>query len=348
MMMQLELLMGKEIFKKGIRQYLETFKMNNADWEELVAILDPLTLKDLESWSNAWVDKSGMPVIISINNLNREGDYSGYRLIQSKKESNSSIMGMKIGLSRFFPDKKEEYNIEMTGDTTEVPIPSGPASNNWILPNSDGKGYGLFYPDSLSLYSLLNSTTLINNNLSRSSWYVMANELFLHGMIDPEKYYTLLVSNILAETESQTRQYLLNVLEIVWWNFFSPEQRNINSIHLERSLFQLLTSKNIKENELKPIFWTFTRIALTEDAKMKIYKVWNNEKELPGVKLDESDYMVLAYELAVRNFNNSDSILKVQENRIINTDRLAKFMFIKKAVLIGKAKLVPFELLRCK
>jgi len=51
-----------------------------------------------------------------------------------------------------------------------------------------------------------------------------------------------------------------------------------------------------------------------------------------GVKIDESDYMVLAYELAVRGFRNPDSILTAQEQKIENTDRKAKFKFIRRAV----------------
>jgi aminopeptidase N len=332
MMMQLELLMGKDLFKNGIRQYLETYKMNNADWEELISILDPLTPKDLETWSKAWVDKPGMPQIVTSINLNKEGDNLEYRLIQTKKHAENSKMGMKIALSRYYEDKKEEYNVEMTGDTTEFPVPSDHTSNNWILPNSDGKGYGTFFPDSLSLQILLDSSTIIKDNLTRASWFVMRNELFLNGKIDSEKYYSLLFSNLLAETEPQIRQYLLNALEIVWWNFFNPEQRKLKSTQLEIGINQLLSSKDINVNERKPIFWTFTRIATNNDALKQIYNVWRNKIKIEGVNPDESDYMVLACELSVRDFNNSDSIIKAQEKRILNTDRLAKFRYMEKAV----------------
>jgi aminopeptidase N len=161
----------------------------------------------------------------------------------------------------------------------------------------------------------------------------MLNEIFLNGKISEEKYYSLLIPYILTEKESQTRQYLLNVLEIVWWNYFSPEQRSANSRQLESSLLKLLQSKNINDNERKPIFWTFTRTAISYDAQAQIYKIWSREIETEGIKLDESDFMVLAYELAVRDFRNSDSILKAQESRILNHDRLAKFRFIERALM---------------
>jgi aminopeptidase N len=160
----------------------------------------------------------------------------------------------------------------------------------------------------------------------------MINEVFLNGKINANKYFSYLVSNLIRETEPQTRQYLLNTTELVWWKFLSAEQRSANSKHFETSIFQLLNSKTIKDEERKPIFWTYIRIATTPDALEHIYKVWNNEHQIKGVKLDESDLMALTCELAVRSYGNTDSIISAQELRIKNIDRLAKFKFMKRAI----------------
>ena len=109
MMRQLELLMGAEAFKKGIREYLQTYSMNNADWEDLVSILDPLTPQDLKSWSNAWVDRPGMPEIKSITKYNENGLVREFVLIQSRKDAKSPTLGMKFGLIQNFPDS--QYDI---------------------------------------------------------------------------------------------------------------------------------------------------------------------------------------------------------------------------------------------
>jgi aminopeptidase N len=185
---------------------------------------------------------------------------------------------------------------------------------------------------------LLNGAFTIKDDLTRTSWFVMLNELFLNGRVDACKYYTYLFSSLMRETEPQTRQYLLNMLEVVWWKFFTVEQRQKNCTHLEGSLFWLLYSSNIGDDERKPLFKTFTRIALSDVAKRQIFRIWNNDMPLKGVKLDEQDYMTLAYELAVRGFGNTDSILNAQELRIKNADRLAKFRFVRNAVTPDIAK----------
>jgi len=332
MMMQLEMLMGEESFKKGLRQYLQIYSMGNADWEDLVSILDPLTTQNLAEWSKAWVDMPGMPQITSNVTFGSNGNIGSYSLIQSKARKKSSKMGMKFSVTQNIRDERHVYNVGMTGDTAVVQLLSNKPLNSWILPNSDGKGYGMFCPDSLSLQMLLNGTPTITDNLARSSWFVMLNELFLSGRVDASKYYTYLFSNLMRETEPQTRQYLLNTLEVVWWKFFTEKQRQTNCSHLEGSLFWLLHSSNIADDERKPLFKTFTRVALSDGAKRQIFRIWNNDMLINGVKLDEQDYMTLAYELAVRNFCNTDSILNAQELRIKNADRLAKFRFVRNAV----------------
>ncbi len=338
MMMQLEMLMGEEPFKKGLRRYLQMYSMSNADWEDLVSILDPLTAQNLAEWSKAWVDMPGMPQVVSNIIYSNEGNISSYSLIQSKAGKKSSKMGMKFSVTQNILDKKDKYSVEMTGDTVVVNQLQNKPLNSWILPNSDGKGYGTFCPDSLSLQMLLNGALTIKDNLTCASWFVMLNELFLNGRVDASKYYTYLFSNLMRETEPQTRQYLLNTLEVVWWKFFTEKQRQKNCTHLEGSLFWLLHSSNIGDDERKPLFKTFTRIVLSDVARRQIFRVWNNEMPLKGVKLDEQDYMTLAYELAVRGFGNTDSILNAQELRIKNADRLAKFRFVRNAVTPDIAK----------
>ena len=344
MMMQLELLMGNESFQKGLQQYLQKYNMANADWEELVSILDPLTDQDLAAWSKAWVDLPGMPQIASSITYNKEGSIEEYRLTQSKQGLQSATMGMKFELSQNFFDKMDSYNVDMVGDSVKLTNLNNESFNNWILPNSDGKGYGLFYPDSLSMQMLFSNDAIIKKDLARASWFVMLNELFLNGKVDADKYYSYLITNLVRESEPQVRQYLLSTIESVWWKFFNAEQRNSKCIEIENSLFQLLQSKGIKDDERKPIFWTYVRTAISDEAKNRIFKVWNNELVIKGAKFDESDMTALVFELAVRNYDNSDQLLAKQEKNIQNTDRLAKFKYMKRAVSANVASRDSFFL----
>ncbi|MGI4806031.1 MAG: M1 family metallopeptidase, partial [Janthinobacterium lividum] len=75
MMRQLELLMGKENFQKGIREYLKKYAYSNATWPDLIAILSKYTKENLYDWNKVWVNQPGRPVFdyqvsYSGNNIN--------------------------------------------------------------------------------------------------------------------------------------------------------------------------------------------------------------------------------------------------------------------------------------
>jgi len=56
---------GEDIFREGIREYLKSYAYSNATWDNLISILENKTGKELKSWSDKWVNESGMPHIIT-------------------------------------------------------------------------------------------------------------------------------------------------------------------------------------------------------------------------------------------------------------------------------------------
>ncbi len=54
-------MLGPEEFRNGMREYLRRFGYSNADWDDLVGILDRHTETDLKEWSDVWIKDAGMP-----------------------------------------------------------------------------------------------------------------------------------------------------------------------------------------------------------------------------------------------------------------------------------------------
>src|SRR6185436_8267717 len=60
-MRQLEMILGSDTFRGGIRAYLKEYAFGNATWNDLIRILDARTPEDLAAWSHAWVEERGRP-----------------------------------------------------------------------------------------------------------------------------------------------------------------------------------------------------------------------------------------------------------------------------------------------
>src|SRR5688572_16844380 len=56
-MRQLEMIVGEQAFRDGLREYLKTYAFRNATWPDLVRILDARTPENLAAWSRAWVEE---------------------------------------------------------------------------------------------------------------------------------------------------------------------------------------------------------------------------------------------------------------------------------------------------
>jgi aminopeptidase N len=332
MMMQLELLMGSDSFREGLRKYLSEYSYENADWNDLISILDPLTPADLEKWSKNWVEKAGMPDIKAGIELSADGTIIDYRIIQSSNTTGKPLLGMKFNISESSGYNNPGYACALNSETLNITELRGKMFNNWILPNSNGLGYGTFYPDSISMQHLLNDTTYLADNLQRASWCVTLNEIFLNRRVSPLKYFTSIVNNLNAEKEPLIRQYLLNNLELVWWRFLTDNQRIESSELLESVFLNLISTSKISDDEKKPLFWTFGRTAISQNGLRYVFNTWCNKSGPKGIKFDETDYMNMAFELAVRGIPDADSIIIAQEERIKNRDRLAKYRFMMRAV----------------
>lgn len=71
--------MGKANFRRGIQKYLKKHLYGNADWDDLIRILDSETSTNLKSFSNKWVDKAEYPHFTAETCLdNRMGQRYGF------------------------------------------------------------------------------------------------------------------------------------------------------------------------------------------------------------------------------------------------------------------------------
>ncbi|MFR7879698.1 MAG: hypothetical protein ACLU4J_26700 [Butyricimonas paravirosa] len=47
----------------GLQRYLRRWSYSNADWDELIKLLESTTGQDLQAWNEIWIKESGAPVI---------------------------------------------------------------------------------------------------------------------------------------------------------------------------------------------------------------------------------------------------------------------------------------------
>ena len=324
MMRQLENLLGEEKFKEGIQEYIQTYANGNADWSELVTILDNKTTGDIKSWSDVWVNSPGRPVFTEEIELNEKGNVTKF-IIHQKAEDGSD----KIWVQSFKIQLKDERGYEKTinlknmGNSFDISSAVKDFKPGQVLYNTNGFGYGVFpiYKAKISSYKN------IGDEVSRGAQFINLYENTLNGVVAPLETYLVYLDAIRVEENELILNYLSGRAQTIYWTFLTKEQQQTVQQKTESQLFSLL-KKELPKNIKKTMFGLYKSIAFSEKGNENLYAIWSKKKTIRNLFLNENDYTSLAMKLAIYKHPKASEILKEQGTAISNKDRQARFKWL--------------------
>ena len=314
-------LLGEEAFQKGIREYLRTYMYGNADWNDLVTILDRQTDRDLRSWSRAWVEEKGMPTVsytLEGTNLTvRQADPLGRDLVWPQYISFGSAVGNTV--LTVWSDEPEV--------TVEVPEGCPPV----LFPDPDALSYGWFVMDEKTLLAAVEALPGISRPEARLSLLASLYENTLHGRMAPELFAETLGKLLLLEKDPMVASAAASYLKTL-----SVHGPLAGSELLEDMLFNIASDREAPGEIRLTTFRALAEVFRTEKVKDVLWDVFREGKGYKELKLSARDFITLAYELAVRYPERYESIRIIQEARIGNPDLLREFRFVYRAVAADK------------
>jgi len=326
MMRQLEQIMGKENFQKGIRAYLKKYGYGNADWNELISILAKYSKTDLYEWNKVWVNLPGRPVFdyqISYNG----NKISSLKISQQPESGNARIWPQIFNIKLFYPDHSKTIAVNTKAASIDLQEAKDLEKPLYILFNADGAGYGLFPEDKL----VFENFDKLENALERASAYINAYESTLAGKgLSPAELLNFFVKIITVEKNEMNLRLVTGYISSLYWTFTKPEKRLAISTNLENAIWQAM-EKQTAANMKKILFGTYQNVYLSASAAKNIYQIWETQKAPEGVKLVDEDYTGLALSIALKS-DTAKNILKKQLQRITNIDRKNRLIFLMPAL----------------
>ncbi|MBO5017601.1 MAG: ERAP1-like C-terminal domain-containing protein [Alistipes sp.] len=295
-------LMGEEAFRRGMQEYLTTYAYGNASWDEIIAILDRHTDADLKTFSRLWVKRPRMPNIISFNGL-------------VANLGNNRTQSFDC-LAIYEDDTKKVVDV-----TIDIANPYAIEDAELIIPNIDGRGYGFFLLDRKQREWMMENMTTIDDDLMRESLVIMLNECyelseFFKHKLSSRRWLDFLLGYIPSE-----RNFLVGS---TLGGFIAQPMLDVGTAKDEERLLYIANTHSDR-SLARNLKLTLARTMRSERIIEHYYDKWLN---LSDAELNESDYMTIAYELAVRLPERYDFILSTQLERITNPDRRAQFAFI--------------------
>jgi aminopeptidase N len=329
-MRQLELLMGPDAMRDGLREYLRGHAMGNASWPDLVRALDARTDVDLEAWSRAWVEERGRPRVIVRLETGADGPVVSFTT--EDPLGRGLMWPQRLRLAVGYGDRTGTLEVDLREPATRVPLSDARgAAPAWMLPTGGGLAYGDFVLDAPQLEALAAALPSIADPVDRGAAAILLWESMLEARVAPRRLLDAVMGALPREADELNVQALLGDLRGLFWRFTEADAREALAPEVERLLRAGLD--RAPDASRKAAWFNALRSVATTPATLEwLAGVWRRDTKVPGLPLAESDEINLAQELAVRDVPGAAELLQAQLARIENPDRRERFAFVMPAL----------------
>ena len=327
MLRQLELTLGKDVFKEGIRTYIKSYSNSNSDWNGLVSILDQKTDLNLRKWSDVWVNSSGRPVFSEQITYDENQIISKFNLLQQAEDGSTKIWPQTFDVELIYADHIQKISVLSNSKSVELTKAIGLKKPKTILYNSNGFGYGVFPSNEKNL----ELSFTLKNEVSKAHIYLNSYENVILGNGNGLSTYQSFLKGIEIESNEIILGLLIKQTLALFWNNLNSEQRTEQLPKLEKRLLNRLYSdapKNIK----KTIFNAYRSIAYSQEGQETLYRIWNGENQINNLSLNQDDITLLAQTLSLYDHPNALAILSQAKAKLTNPDKRERFEFLEPAL----------------
>ena len=311
MMEKLVDIMGEEAFREGIREYLRTFAYGNATWSDLIEILDRHSDADLATFSDVWVNSKGLPHIYTTIE-------DGSLVVRQSDPYERGLCWRQSFSCGVIDDNgsMQEVDIDLYDEELRINLSS---TSKLVIPNIDGRGYALFLLDSAQQEWIVANWAAIESDTTRQALLMILKENYEAGLLDNEAWLDMLLSAIASERNALICSSLCSYL-------YDP-MRTAPNDEAEAKAYELAMSHPLTSCQ-RQLLRTLASAAISKPVCDKLYDIWQAANHpLLGV----TEYMNLAYELAVRYPERYDDIVALQRSRITDGERRRQFDYIIRA-----------------
>ena len=327
MMRQLELALGKEAFKEGIRTYIKRYSNSNSDWNGLVSILDQKTDLDLKQWSDVWVNSTGRPVFSEQITYDENQNISQFNLMQEAEDGTTKIWPQAFEIDLVYADHIQKIAVVSNRKKIELPEAIGLKKPKTIIYNSNGFGYGVFPTNKKNL----DVSFELKSEVSKAHIYLNTYENLVLGNGNVMNTYHSFVKGIELESNELILALLTRQTLALFWCHLSSIERAELQPQLEAVLLKRLNSV-ASQNIKKTLFNTYQSIAYSPDGQARLFRIWSEEDQFDNLRLNQDDYTRLAQTLALYGHPQAVSILKQAKAKLTNPDKRGRFDFIAPAL----------------
>lgn len=308
---------GEATFRKGIQHYLKQYGYGNATWNHLITILDELSQEDLRSWSKQWVEQKGRPQMTLFRDSEKSVTLAtDWEVLPNRWKQPLSL----LVIDTIHPAQMRYLQIDIQDDSCTIEI----TPTEVIIPNSNGRAYGYWRLDNESYAWGMRNLPNLKDEVTRLSFLINLYEGVMKEDVEETLFLDALVNYLPYEQNNLIYTTAMGYLKQVAWAILPLDEQR------EEALWKIVTDEQRKEFK-QVAMDTYSALFASSKGTERMMALWSQRDSIPGLQLNEHNYINMAYQLAIRIPTRYHELLTKQLERIKNEDRRREFSYIMRA-----------------
>ncbi|MFI1012989.1 aminopeptidase N [Streptomyces sp. NPDC020965] len=234
---QLVAYVGEEAFFKGVQAYFKAHAFGNTRLTDLLGALEKTSGRDLTTWSEKWLQTAGINVLRPEVEVSAEGYVTSFAVRQEAPAlpagatGKSTLRPHRIAIGCYDLDERgklvrtNRIELDVDGELTDVPFPSGTRRPAVFLLNDDDLSYAKVRLDEESLRVVTEHLGDFTESLPRALCWASAWDMTRDGELATRDYLALVLSGIGKESDIGVVQSLHRQVKTAIDLYAAPEWR---------------------------------------------------------------------------------------------------------------------------
>jgi len=315
---QLRHLLGDEIFRRGIHNYLTQNAYQNAKLDDFIAALADAANRNLDQWKQQWLYKPGVNTLTA-NFQCEQGKISQFSLHQSADKNFPTLREQRIQVALFNIDQNKlaltnSVAVTYQDESTVVHSLVGQRCPDLVYPNYQDWGFVKVNLDEKSFGTAKGYLSEFTDPLLRSMLWQSLWDSVRDGKLPLNDYLTIAMANISKEQDytilgqalrqiAQAEGYLKTIYGI------DNVKVNVISAKLAKLMWKNMLSNSDDTNKLRRWFSYFQSFAHSNNGLTRLAKVLSGETKIPNLTVTQDMRWGIIATLSRYSYENSEQLI---------------------------------------
>jgi aminopeptidase N len=309
---------GREPFFRAVRGYFQRHEYANTTLQDLLDALTEASGRDLSTWSKEWLQTAGVNTLRPKFELSDEGTFRSFEVLQEAPENHPTLRAHRLRVGLYDRTsgglvRRTSVELDVVGDSTDVPELVGQKQADLVLVNDDDLGYAKIRLDDTSLHTLLGHISELREPLPRALCWYAAWDMTRDAEMRAGDFIDLVIAGVDQEVGVQNVQTLLLLARSAAHPYGDPSRAEERRRRLALKAHDLMQSAE-PGGDIQLAAVRSLAINAVDDAHVHLIEgLLDGSAAVDGLKVDAELRWALLSRLVVLGRADDDAIVAEQD-----------------------------------